>query len=504
MYLAKLYENIIAKDAPSLREIIRSLNKESKIGYLNSKFPCSEIPLSDNCLLIRYNPLHFAISQKWIEGVLLLLIAGVDRNISTTILRDGIESEITIAELITIIEAPSLVEYLNSPPYAAFQDNWIIPFLDESTIRALFEKESFQAQTERALEKYDPKFDKHEWFEETFLMTYWLHTKNIPLINQTKNAWKDAHAQLRKFIYERCVTPYCTENNSTHLFQMWEEYIEFLYTPSIRLGLGEHSSFSAYWYHPSHPNCPAWLKEQWTQSLVPSYLQASSKIFQAVKKAFSPEEYSDKMLFLQSELVSLNQISEIFRLINQQSEAQFKQSIIDDICEQKNILPFSHLSKLLLNTKKESILIKFDQRLLNIFIKVFQSYKPMISDLLLNPMTPDEVKFKLEALQEACIRLNPDDRSLTPNTLFLKKPLLVKLAGCLATIPRKSKTVLEQAKSLLHVWLDQELLQSQSLQNTPNPILHSFESFRISRVELLESTDSNQPNENKKAFNLIV
>lgn len=429
--------------------------------------------------------LHFAVAQDWLEGVMILILAGAQTSVRAqlTLPDDRIVDPLTPIALAEILNQSKMLLWFNASndPRDWFHDDWITQTLDDSTNRALFLSDTFKHQTEIALAKYQPHLEQHSWFESSYLLRYWLQTEHTPKLQHIKNDWKKAHGALRNFLFTECVVPYISEQVSfsqrLELFSKWQDYVHFLYTPACGYGNDEHSSFSSFWYSIFHPACPDWLKSQWQ----PIMRQASSQdgIFD---QQFAIES---KALIMQYPLLNnLDKLNKAMLTQNQVAGPDFQPAILEEISAKLNLQPFIHLGTLVLPNES-----KVKQRIhaLNILEElraVFSQHKSKI-DAIVSTSQSEPVLHNMASLIEAHKLLDVHNQ-LTPETLFLKKQLIMELAEAVNNKPiKKQKGLLKRKSSLSEI---KNALKEALDEWMQNKLITALQSPRVS-LNCAESDD---------------
>lgn len=457
--LNNIYTSIKNKNAAELKTALTQASEQNI--NINVNFPEREREkLSDHSelnfdftqnavtttILKEFNALHFAISQAWLEGIVMLKIAGADLDcLATVILQtptDDIEVNLNIFELMQKMSTSTLRNNMTSwlkasnDPRDWFQDSWIEHLIDESTHRALFQNDVFEKQAEEALAKYKPLFEKHQWFEAPFLVRYWLQVENIPSLNKIKKDWKNAHATLRKFLLDECVIPHISEQvsleNRLTLFREWQKYVRFLYTPASAHGSIQHTSFASFWYSPFNENCPEWLKTKWKDVMRGEWLQAHTEL--TAEFFNSRFEIQSQILIRQyPRLNKLDKLSNAIAAQNRQSDPQFQSAILAQVSREYKLIPFSQFGQTLLPMHSEVQQRDFTIQLLEVFRTEFDLYKLTIDDILKKvDSLSDKAILILNQLQEGH-RLLADRCSINVDTLFMRDSLMAELAKVIDT-----------------------------------------------------------------------
>jgi hypothetical protein len=507
----QIHNAIHAKDASKLKALMLQMqnqpisdpdNPDTKPIHLDDPIPFLEldIKLPGHALansassssseairlttLNRCTALHFAVAQNWLEGVMILILAGAQTSVTAQLtLPDDRVDMLTPIALAEILNQSKMLLWFNASndPRDWFHDDWITQTLDDSTNRALFLSDTFKHQTEIALAKYQPHLEQHSWFESRYLLRYWLQTEHTPKLQHIKNDWKKAHGALRNFLFTECVLPHISEQVSfsqrLELFSKWQDYVHFLYTPACGYGNDEHSSFSSFWYSIFHPACPDWLKSQWQRIM----RQASSQdgIFD---QQFAIES---KALIMQYPLLNnLDKLNKAMLMQNQVASDDFQPAILEEISAKLDLKPFIHLGTLLLPTKSR---IKQRIHALNILEElraVFSQHKSKI-DAIVSKSESEPVLRNMASLIEAHKLLDVHNQ-LTPETLFLTEQLILELADAINSKPiNKQKGIFKRKSSLSEI---KNSLTEALDQWIHNKLLTALQSPRVS-LTCAESDD---------------
>ncbi|MFO1258472.1 MAG: hypothetical protein U1E78_08720 [Gammaproteobacteria bacterium] len=517
--LENLYASIHNKDRNALKDTLIQAYEENV--DINAYFPeklhnglsqVEEVALDFTQkpvlppTLKQFNALHFAISKEWLEGIVMLKIAKADLNCSATLTlqtpTDHIDITMNMLDLVRQISSTTLrkqiLHWLNASPDPRdwFQEDMIENLVDESTHRALFQNDIFEKQTEDALAKYQPLFQKHQWFEAPFLIRYWLQTNSIPTLNKIKNNWKSAHHALRTFLLNSCVIPYLSEPHSLNeqfsRFNQWQDYVRFLYTPASGYGSDQHSSFSSFWYSPFHENCPEWLKNKWQAAMRTQWLKAHPEL---TAEFFNTQfNLGSKTLIIQCPLLNkLDKLNQAIAAQNNQNGEDFHPAILAEVCRTQSLFPFSHLGSLLLPGYTETMQTGLTISLLNTLKKVFADQTLAISDLHQKSNLSEESRAAIEQLQEATKLLNPFANH-TVHSLFLKQNLICELAKVIdegspeikntkkSRFHSSKKNIIkytENAETNIQNWLTHKLIMALSSQMYPQQMIFPVPTYAL-------------------------
>lgn len=486
-------------------------NESAADDILNHTVDFTQKPISTPKLM-QFNALHFAISKEWLEGVVMLKVAGTALDCPAMAIvqtpTDDVEVCLSTSDLIHQISSTTLrqkiIYWLNASldPRDWFRDDSIEKLIDESTHRALFQNDIFEKQTEEALAKYIPLFQEHQWFEAPFLIRYWLQTENIPTLNKIKNDWKHAHASLRNFLFETCIVPHFSEPASLDMrltfFKQWQDYVRFLYTPASAHGSIQHSSFASYWYSPFHDNCPDWLKAKWKEVMRGDWLETHPGL---TAEFFNSQfELQSQTLIIQFPLLNkLDKLNSAIAAQNRQSGKEFQPAILAQVSREQRLVPFSQFGQVLLPRSTEVQQRDFAIQLLDIFRKILDGNLMLSINKILqdSKSLSEKTTCSLIRLQEGC-RLLSDRLSISVDTLYLQDNLMAELAKVIDTgspelsDTKKSKLIrtgnsksklkkyLANAERNIQTWLEDKMTSSNVVSSSLASVIDSLRTLQIS------------------------